>query len=111
MLRDGSVQCWGYDGSGEATPPDGEFASVSAGESHTCGVLRDGSVIFWGSDGSGQATPPEGELASVNAGGGYTCGVLAMVRSYAGAVTALARSRRLRGSSPPSAPGATTPAE
>ena len=28
---DGSVACWGWDGSGQSTPQEGEFASVSAG--------------------------------------------------------------------------------
>ena len=61
-------------------PADGaaklEFASVSAGDEHTCGVLRDGSVRCWGRDDYGQATPPEGVFASVSAGGRHTCGVL-----------------------------------
>ena len=66
--RDGAVACWGDDRTGRATPPDGEFASVSAGGVHTCGVKRDGSVACWG-----QATPPAGEFASVSAGGLHTC--------------------------------------
>ena len=63
-------------------PPEGEFASVSAGGLHTCGVLRDGSVLCWGSNQDfrgnerGQAMPPEGEFASVSAGSYHTCGVL-----------------------------------
>ena len=43
---------------GQATPPDGEFASVSAGLGHTCGVMIDGSVVCWGYDALGRATPP-----------------------------------------------------
>ena len=46
----------------------GDFASVSAGLDHTCGVGIDGSVACWGDDRLGQATPPEGEFASVSAG-------------------------------------------
>ena len=59
----------------------GEFASVSAGGTHSCGVRRDGSVECWGSneDGYGnfvgQATPPSREFSSVSAGGGHSCGV------------------------------------
>ena len=53
----------------------GEFASVSAGSGHTCGVKPDGSVTCWGLDISGQATPPAGEFDSVSAGSSHTCGV------------------------------------
>ena len=59
MMRDGAVACWGADGEGQATPPDGEFASVSAGGSHpargnhTCGVKPDGAVVCWGSQARG----------------------------------------------------------
>ena len=54
---------------GEATPPDGEFASVSARHRHTCGVRTDGSVACWGNDESMvEATPPDGEFESVSAG-------------------------------------------
>ena len=35
-----------------------EFASVSAGEGHTCGVRRDGSVECWGSDSFGPGHAP-----------------------------------------------------
>ena len=81
MRTDGSVECWGLnedvDGNvvGQATPPLGEFASVSAGGFHTCGVRTDGAVECWGSNEDyggnvvGQATPPPGEFASVSAGG------------------------------------------
>ena len=53
----------------------GEFASVSAGGRHNCGVRVDGSVACWGNNEYGQATPPEGEFASVSAQGARTCGV------------------------------------
>ena len=53
----------------------GEFASVSAGPRHTCGVRTDGAVACWGENDYGQATPPQGEFASVSAGYSLTCGV------------------------------------
>ena len=56
-----------------------KFASVSAGERHTCGVRTDGTVACWGVDEGGGGTPPEGQFASVSAGGSlfgdHTCGV------------------------------------
>ena len=66
------MACWGDDYAGEATPPEGEFASVSAGVRHTCGVRTDSSVDCWDDNRYGQATPPEGEFASVSAGGYHT---------------------------------------
>ena len=71
------MACWGYDESGQATPPQGEFVSVSAGLRYTCGVRTGGSVACWGYDESGQATPLQGEFASVSAGSSHTCGVRA----------------------------------
>ena len=55
--------------------PAGSFVSVSAGESHTCGVRSDRSVACWGSDSYGKATPPAGSFDSVSAGWSHTCGV------------------------------------
>ncbi len=43
---------------GQATPPEGEFVSVSAGLGHTCGVTTDHTVVCWGYDALGRATPP-----------------------------------------------------
>ena len=72
----GSVECWGWNALGQATPPAGEFASVSAGAFHSCGVRTNGSVACWGSDEHGQATPPAGGgFASVSAGYDNSCGV------------------------------------
>ena len=56
-------------------PPETEFASVSAGASHNCGVKTDGSVACWGQDLFGEGTPPAGEFISVSARGPHTCGV------------------------------------
>ena len=81
VRTDGTVECWGHDGSGRATPLPGEFASVSAGGFHTRGVRPGGSVECWGSNEDlfgnkvGQATPPSGEFASASAGEFHTCRV------------------------------------
>ena len=72
---DGSVECWGSDEFGQASPLSGEFASVSAGGFHTCGLRRDGLVECWGSDEFGQVSPPSGEFVSVSAGGTHACGL------------------------------------
>ena len=69
VREDGTVDCWGFDEYGQATPPEGEFVSVSAGDLHTCGVRDDGSVDCWGLDLYGETVPPEGKFASVSAKG------------------------------------------
>ena len=75
VKTDSSVECWGYNVGGPATPPGGVFSSVSAGFLHTCGVKSDGSVECWGSNEYGQAAPPGGPFASVRAGWRHACGV------------------------------------
>jgi alpha-tubulin suppressor-like RCC1 family protein len=72
---DGTVECWGANDDGEATAPAGNFASVSAGRSHTCGVRSDGTVACWGVNDYGESTVPAGTFTSVSAGDSYTCGL------------------------------------
>ena len=54
-----------------------EFASISAGDEHTCGVGTDGYVGCWGDNLFDEATPPDGEFSFVAAGWTHTCGVRA----------------------------------
>ena len=57
-----------------ATPPTGEFASVSAGNTNTCGMMRDSTVACWGDGYDDPATEPAGEFASISAGGRTSAG-------------------------------------
>ena len=82
LRADSSIVCWGSNedeyGSftGQATPPEGTFQSVSAGYEYTCGVRDDGSVRCWGSNERNyKATPPGGTFQSVSAGDRHACGV------------------------------------
>ena len=81
VKTDGSVECWGENSSGQATPSNGSFISVTAGDHHTCGLETDGSVDCWGSNVNfvdkfrGQAAPPDGTFVSVSTGSRHTCGV------------------------------------
>ena len=94
MRTDGAVACWGNSDSIQATrlALAGEFASVSAGWDHTCGVRRDGTVACWGYEeyGRGHAA---GRGDSVSAGVRHTCAGLAC--------WGMARPRRRPGSSGP----------
>ena len=64
-----------YAGQGQASPPRGEFSSVSAKYGHNCGVRTVGSVACWGRDYDGQASPPVGDFTAVSAGWFHSCGV------------------------------------
>ncbi|KAF0219538.1 MAG: hypothetical protein FD174_1998 [Geobacteraceae bacterium] len=114
VKSDGSVACWGDNGSGESTPPTGTFTQVSAGGYHNCGVKNDGSVACWGENYTGQSTPPAGTFTQVNAGSKHTCGVKSdgsvacwgwngygtTAASPAGEKITLAKARRLPAPSP-----------
>ncbi len=84
----GEVECWGrgYD-EGEASPPSGEFKSISGGGGQDmCGLRRDGSVECW-SHYSLQGEQEEWDVAYLRTPGGvfelvelgragsYTCGL------------------------------------
>ena len=98
VRTDEEVVCWGYDRFGQAggepaaiteagqtitnlgepesvVKTGGEFTSVSAGRTHTCGVRANGSVACWGTNEVGRSEPPEGQFTSVSAGSSATCGV------------------------------------
>ena len=70
-----SILCWGDNGQGRATPPDGHFVSVSAGGNFTCGVTNSDSIACWGAGVHGQTEAPSGNFTSVSAGGHHACGV------------------------------------
>ena len=69
--------------------PSGSFSSLSAGESHTCGLLPNGTVECWGSNGAGQlgdgtdndsdtpvAVSGLAGATAVSAGGAHSCALL-----------------------------------
>ena len=55
------------------TPDD--FAAVSAGHSHTCGLGTDGSVVCWGNGLYRRTTAPSGSFTAISAGGLHSCGL------------------------------------
>ena len=63
--------------SGRPRFPDGRFAAVAAGGSHSCGLRADRSVTCWGGNWAGQPAPPRGEFAAVSAGSAHSCGLRA----------------------------------
>ena len=68
----GSIVGWGFNGSGQATPPDGNnFIAITAGGLHSLALKFDGSIVAWGENDYGQATPPDGNGFAAIAVGGY----------------------------------------
>ncbi len=104
LLADGTVSCWGYNGSGQlgngtysdsSTPVAvsglGNVVMISAGYVHTCAVLVNGTVRCWGDNFYGELGDAKAELSSpvpvavlginnivaISAGGEYSCALSA----------------------------------
>jgi len=105
IRHEGKLYCWGYDFFGEVGDGDGpdttassprrvgifeDWATVSAGGNHTCGVRKNGKLYCWGDDADGQGgdggtsegaiQPPKRigafeDWAGVSAGANHSCGV------------------------------------
>ena len=110
LTADGTAYCWGSNAAGQLGVGDNvasssvplpvsggiTFASISAGESHTCGLTPDGALYCWGwnlegelGDGSGRtlsATPnriaADHVFIAVSAGGFHTCAIDAAHNLY-----------------------------
>jgi hypothetical protein len=55
------ISCWGSNAFGKSTPPagiTGPFATIGAGENHTCVRKENGQVICWGDHGVADGTSP-----------------------------------------------------
>ena len=55
--------------------PDGQFAAISSGYRHSCGLRNDGTVACWGDDQFGPYLAPGGQFVDVSAGSSYSCGL------------------------------------
>ncbi len=75
LRSNGSVECWGNNGSRRASPPTGSFSAVSAGADHSCGLRSGWSAVCWGANDDRQATPPGGSFTSVSTGLSHSCGL------------------------------------
>jgi hypothetical protein len=75
IKNDGTVDCWGLDGYGQATPKPGVFQSITSGAMFTCGLRVGGAVECWGDNRDGQSTPLGGSFTSIAAGDTFVCGI------------------------------------
>lgn len=76
----GSLECWGDNGDGRATPPPGSYYRVAAGNNFSCAIGNDGDtadggpLTCWGANSAGQATPPSGsDYIQIGAAGYNAC--------------------------------------
>ncbi len=69
----GELDCWGWNGYGQAVAVPGPYESVSAGDFHTCAVLDSGQVVCWGRNNHGQALGMPGRYTAVSAGAAHNC--------------------------------------
>jgi hypothetical protein len=60
LYSDGSIQCWGDDHLGQASPPEGPFLDMAIGAHHGCALHVEGHLLCWGDNASGQSRPPAG---------------------------------------------------
>ena len=77
LRADGTVACWGHNGSGRAEAPAGRFSSVQAGEWFTCGLRVEGRIECWGYLGVNGTGPPDGRFAALAVGRYHACGLRA----------------------------------
>ena len=59
-------------------PPEGPFATISAGTEHVCALMTDGTPVCWGSESDGKSSPPAGaRFTTISAGQNHTCALIA----------------------------------
>lgn len=78
IVADGDVDCWGYNGKGQAEDRTGfDAVEVSAGAYHTCALTESGNVKCWGDSHDGQdADYAGGDAVAASAGGKHNCALL-----------------------------------
>lgn len=73
---DGTLECWGTDSDGQASPPDGEYTSLCAGWDHACALDSRGTPTCWGNDFFDATSPPRFlRYASITCGAYHSCGL------------------------------------
>jgi alpha-tubulin suppressor-like RCC1 family protein len=77
LAEDGTVKCWGKASDGQTEPPaDTKFKAISAGDTHTCGLVAEfDTIACWGSNDLGESHRDAGTFIAVSAGKGFTCAI------------------------------------
>ena len=72
---DQSIDCWGRNWYGEASPPEGTFTDVSVGAANACAIRTNGEIACWGRNWYGEASPPEGSFTEIAVGVSQSCAI------------------------------------
>ena len=78
LKPDNTALCWGADGAGQASPPEGTYIALSAGGSHTCAIGSDDTVACRGFQpirSYGESKPSTGTFVAISAGLDHTCAI------------------------------------
>jgi len=82
IKSDSTLECWGDNNFGQATPPDGHFSQVGAGEYYTCALKKDGILVCWGRELFNKQfeedyiiKPSTGRFSQISAGNRHACAV------------------------------------
>ena len=72
---DGSISCWGDDGHGQASPPSGEYTTLSSGEGGSCALRDDGAAVCWGTFSVRPSTDESamGPFTEISRGSDHAC--------------------------------------
>ncbi|MDG2305239.1 MAG: hypothetical protein P8R42_11410 [Candidatus Binatia bacterium] len=72
---EGTIECWGNDEYGQATPPAGRYTDLALGRHHSCALRENGSVVCWGGSTEDTQVPFEERFVHIAAGEFNTCGI------------------------------------
>jgi len=85
LIKNGQIDCWGENDSGQSNPPDARYTDISTGEYHTCGVTKAGHILCWGArryftnkklENANRRTGANSQtFVKVSAGNRVTCGL------------------------------------
>ena len=75
LRTDQTIVCWGYNGGGQAEPPNGSFKAVSAGGDHSCAIQTDNTVTCWGTNWYRAMDTLNARYTAVTSGASHSCGL------------------------------------
>ena len=86
LRQDGSALCQGDNSQRQANPPTTQFAQISAGWNHSCGITRENRIECWGSGRDGapgeRLAAPDGEFTAISVGWRNSCALRPSGRAF-----------------------------